>query len=51
MHTGMDAEQESRTSLGIYADTKRRFKRAKPYDSMSDEEFVNVLLDRWEGRR
>lgn len=47
----MEAEQKERTSLGVYAETRRRFEDAKPYDSISADEFVNVLLDRWEGRR
>lgn len=48
----MTAETEgNRSSLGVYDDTRRRFNRAKPYDSMSADEFLDVLLDRWEGVR
>jgi hypothetical protein len=39
------------STLGIRKDTKRRFEEAKPYESLSHDEFVDVLLDRWEGRR
>lgn len=47
----MSAVEKQRSSIGVYADTKERFDEAKPYDSMSADEFVDVLLDRWEGRR
>lgn len=47
----MSVKGDSRSSLGVYDETRRRFKDAKPYQSMSDDEFVRVLLDRWEGRR
>lgn len=43
--------EEARSSLGIYDDTRQRFNTAKPYNSMSADEFLDVLLDRWEGRR
>lgn len=39
------------SSLGVRRDTKRRFDQAKPYETMSPDEFVDVLLDRWEGKR
>lgn len=45
----MGTAQKQRSSLGVYADTRRRFEDAKPYDSMSADEFVGVLLDTWEG--
>ena len=47
----MSVQEKERSSLGVLADTKGRFDRLKPYESMSHDEFVNVLLDRWEGRR
>lgn len=47
----MSAEEKQRSSLGVGRDTLRRFNQAKPYDSMSADEFVDVLLDKWEGRR
>lgn len=47
----MSAQEKERSTLGVFGQTRRRFKDAKPYDSMSDDEFVRVLLDRWEGRR
>lgn len=47
----MNTEEKQRSTIGVYADTKQRFDDAKPYDSMSGDEFVDVLLDRWEGRR
>jgi len=47
----MDASKTDRSTIGVQGDTKRRFDRAKPYDSMSADEFIDVLLDRWEGRR
>lgn len=40
-----------RTTLGITAETRERFNEAKPYGSMSAEEFLEVLLDEWEGQR
>jgi hypothetical protein len=47
----MSTVEKERSSIGVYVDTKERFDDAKPYDSMSADEFVDVLLDRWEGRR
>lgn len=47
----MSAEEIERSTLGVRRDTKQRFDRCKPYDSMSADEFVDVLLDKWEGRR
>lgn len=40
--------QGQRSSLGVYADTVERFNQAKPFDSISADEFVNELLDTWE---
>jgi len=40
-----------RTTIGLQPETKRRFEEAKPYDSLSADEFVGELLDRWENRR
>lgn len=43
--------ETERSTVALHKDTKRRFDRAKPYDSLSADEFVSVLLDRWEGKR
>jgi len=43
--------EKKRTTLGIKKSTKQRFSQAKPYDSLSDDEFIDTLLDKWEGRR
>lgn len=40
-----------RTTITLDQSTKEKFDRAKPYESLSADEFVDVLLDRWEGRR
>lgn len=46
------AEADSRrTTITLDRSTKEKFDRAKPYKSLSADEFVDVLLDRWEGRR
>ena len=46
------AEAESRlTTIALDQSTKKKFDRAKPYESLSADEFVDVLLDRWEGSR
>jgi hypothetical protein len=47
----MGTAEEDRSTLGVRRDTKQRFDQVKPYDSMSADEFVDVLLDKWEGRR
>lgn len=47
----MSAEEKERSSLGVTAENRRRFNQAKPYSSMSADEFIEVLLERWEGRR
>lgn len=47
----MSTVEKQRSTIGVYSDTKERFDGAKPYDSMSGDEFVEVLLDKWEGRR
>jgi hypothetical protein len=40
--------QTERTSVSIYRDTKERFDQAKPFDSMSADEFVEELLSHYE---
>jgi len=46
------AESEScRTTITLNRSTKEKFDRAKPYESLSADEFVDVLLNRWEDRR
>lgn len=40
--------RDYRTTLGVHEDTKERFNEAKPFDSISADEFVNYLLDEWE---
>jgi NAD dependent epimerase/dehydratase family enzyme len=47
----MSTTERQRSTIGVYGDTKERFDSAKPYDSMSGDEFVEVLLDKWEGKR
>jgi len=47
----MSSKEENRTSVALYGDTKQRFDRVKPYESMSANEFVDELLDRWERQR
>lgn len=47
----MSTREKERSSLGVYEETRERFESAKPYESVSADEFVNVLLDKWEGRR
>jgi hypothetical protein len=47
----MSTDGQERSSIGVYPGTKQRFDRAKPYNSMSADEFVDVLLDHWEGKR
>jgi hypothetical protein len=48
---GTMSEESAHTTLWVRKDTAQQFKEAKPYDSMSADEFVDVLLDKWEGRR
>jgi hypothetical protein len=40
-----------RTTITLDRSTKEKFDRAKPYETISADEFVEVLLERWEGRR
>lgn len=47
----MSQTTDRRTTLSVREPTRERFESAKPYDSMSADDFVGVLLDRWEGRR
>lgn len=47
----MTLDEPDRSSIGVYAETKQRFDRSKPYDSMSADEFVRALLDQWEDGR
>lgn len=47
----MSAEEKERSSIAVTAENRRRFNQAKPYDSLSADEFLGVLLDKWEGRR
>lgn len=49
--TTMASLEKERSSIGVYADTRERFNDAKPYDSISADEFIDLLLDRWEGRQ
>lgn len=41
-------ETQYRT-LALRCDTKQRFDEVKPYESMSADEFIDELLDLWEG--
>lgn len=45
-----DSDKPDRTTLGVRGETHRRFAERKP-GGLSADEFVKVLLDRWEGRR
>lgn len=47
----MSQSETEATTVRVSRSVKERFDRAKPYNSMSANEFVDVLLDRWEGRR
>lgn len=47
----MTQSKASKTTLTIDRSTKEKFDRAKPYESLSADEFVEVLVERWEGRR
>lgn len=47
----MSQAESTRTTITLDKSTKARFDRAKPYESLSADEFVEVLLERWEGRR
>lgn len=47
----MPQSQTDVTTVRVTKSVKDRFDDAKPYDSMSANEFVDVLLDRWEGHR
>lgn len=47
----MSAKEREWSSLGVHDDTKRRFDQMKPYDSMSHDDWLGVLLDKWEGKR
>lgn len=42
-------EGKTKTTIGLYQDTKRRFDEAKPFDSLSADEFLHELLDEWGG--
>lgn len=46
-----DGEPQQKTTLTVERRVLNRFQSCKPYDTMSHNEFVDVLLDRWEGRR
>jgi hypothetical protein len=47
----MADSERRRTTITLKRSTKEKFDRAKPYESLNADEFVGVLLDRWEGRR
>jgi len=44
------SEEPERTTLAVRGGTHRRFRSVKP-DGLSADEFIKVLLNRWEGRR
>lgn len=44
------ARSQSRTTVSVERETHARLEAAKPYDSMSFDEFVNDVLDRVEER-
>lgn len=39
---------EGWTSLPVHPETRDRLKNAKPFESMNNDEMVNLLLDQWE---
>lgn len=45
----MNQAVKERTTLTVSRKTHQRFDEAKPYDSLSADEFVDTLLDKWEG--
>lgn len=45
----MGSDRKEWTTIAVRRGTKERFDRAKPFDSMSANEFVDVLVDRWDG--
>jgi len=44
-------EGENRTTITVRRETLNRFKQAKPYESVSADEFVDELIDEWEGNK
>lgn len=51
MYTGMpESGTPDRTTLAVQGGTHRRFRSEKP-DELSTDEFVKVLLSRWEGQK
>lgn len=46
----MSQSANDRTTLTVSRDTHSRFRSAMPYESMSADEFVDVLLDEWDRR-
>ena len=47
----MSQVENERTTITVRRDTHQRFQGAKPYKTISADEFVDVLLDHWEGKR
>jgi DNA-binding MarR family transcriptional regulator len=47
----MAESDRRRTTITLNRSTKEKFDRAKPYDTLTADEFLDVLLDRWEARR
>lgn len=46
----MRKDENGATTLRVKRPVKEKFDEAKPFDSMSANEFVDVLIDCWEGR-
>lgn len=44
-----ESDSPDRTTLAVRGGTHRRFRSEKP-DELSADEFVKILLNRWEGR-
>jgi hypothetical protein len=43
--------QENTTSIAVKKDTRSRIRKAMPYETMTYNEFIDVLLDLWEKER
>lgn len=45
-----ESQTTGRTTVGVTRETHTRLKSARP-DGLSDDEFIALLLRRWEGRQ
>lgn len=44
----MSDDPPETTTIALHRDTKERFDEAMPAETMARDEFVRMLLDRWE---